>query len=459
MNFLIIVADDLGWNDVGYNGSDIETPFIDSLAKDGLVMNNFYVQTICTPTRAALLTGRYPFKFGLEKLVWPWSDYGLPKEIPTIPEYLKKLNYKTYAVGKWNLGHNKLEFLPTHRGFDNYYGCYLGCQDYYSHDYYNVHDFQEDGKVIYPDGHSTDLFTNKACQYIKNHDASNPFFMYFAFTAPHVPLKCDNYWKNKSSSQDDLRKTFSGLVTHMDYSIGKLIATLKSAGLYEDTFIWFTSDNGGWLGCGGNNQPYKGGKCDLNEGGVKAVNFIHYKNLKGSCNQVAHAIDIAPTIISLAGGEPDKLDGVNLAPYLFEEKVVDRDIVLSYCQITEDKIFGACRYGKWKLIIDKKNNQLYDLEADKYEQNNLAQTNEETFTSILNKFKLNKQFYVKSGNWGWFPPNGNPPDYVFPKYWGEKIFQDIKILAVQPDSEIDTESLSYMDVLGYPPNFKVNHVL
>ncbi|MEI8270833.1 MAG: arylsulfatase, partial [bacterium] len=390
MNFLIIVADDLGWNDVGFNGSDIETPFIDSLAKEGVIMNNFYVQTVCTPTRAAILTGRYPFTFGLERLVWPWSDYGLPTDIKIIPEYLKELNYKTYAIGKWNLGHNKKEFLPTQRGFDHHYGCYCGCQDYYNHNYYNIHDFHENGEPTYPVGHSTDLFTDKACQYIKNHNTSQPFFMYLAFTSPHVPLKCDNYWKNKSFSKEDMRKTFSGLVTQMDYSIGKLVANLKSTGLYEDTLIWFTSDNGGWLGYGGNNGPYKGGKANLNEGGVKAVNFIHHKNLSPSvCSQVAHAVDIAPTIISLAGEKLEKVDmdslnisfsgvklektdGINLSPHLYPEKEIERDLVLSYSQIKKDVFHGACRYGKWKLIIHNDQIELYNLDEDKYENNNLA---------------------------------------------------------------------------------------
>jgi hypothetical protein len=400
-----------------------------------------------------LLTGRYPFKFGLEKLIWPWSDYGLSIDLKILPQYLKELNYKTYAVGKWNLGHNNRKFLPKQRGFDHHYGCYCGCQDYYSHNYCNVHDFHEDGNPILPVGHSTDLFTDKACQYIKNHDVSQPFFMYFAFTAPHVPLKCDNYWKNKSSSKDDQRKTFSGLVTHMDYSIGKLVANLKSTGLYEDTLIWFTSDNGGWVGYGGDNGPYKGGKCSLNEGGVKAVNFIHHQKIgQGVCNQVAHAVDIAPTIISLAGGSINQTDGINLIPHLSNETEIEREIILGFSQGEEDVLHGACRYGDWKLIVHNKNVELYNLREDKFETNNLVISDPETYEKFLIKFKLNKEFYVSSGFGGYFPPDGPPPDFVFPKYWGEKLKNKIKILSAP---NINFEKLSYMEILGYPPNFKI----
>jgi len=452
----MIVADDLGWNDVGYNNKKIETPFIDSLANTGIKMNQFYVQTVCTPTRSAIMTGFYPFKLGLQKLVWPWSSFGLPQDKKTIAEYFKELNYKTYAVGKWNLGHSHVNFLPTYRGFDHHYGCYAGCQDYYDHNYYGIHDFFEDNKVIYPQGHSTDLYADKACEYIKKHDGSNPFFMYVAFTAPHVPLKCDNYWENKNQSNDETRRKYLGLVSHMDYCIGKIVANLKSKKIYEDTLIWFTADNGGWIGCGGDNQPYKGGKCSLNEGGIKAVNFIQFKKFESyECNQVSHAIDIMPTLISLAGGSVDFSDGIDLTQSIRDKKNTDRNLVFQYYPNGESFI-GACRFGKWKLIIQKDIIELYDLSIDPCEMNNLAQKMPEIVNDIISKMKTNESKFLQ-GEWPvYFSPNGPPLGYQPPKYY--KPHKDIKMSFIKKSEEVDL-NLDFMDVLGYPPNFDVKSLV
>jgi len=185
MNIIVIIADDLGFADVGFRGKDIHTPFMDYLAAEGTIFDQFYTQPVCTATRVSIYTGDYAFKQGFDGVIWPWSDYGILKK-DNLPNTFKRNNYDTYLIGKWHVGHSKKRYLPNQMGFDYHYGGHTGAMDHWSHTYHNVHDFQENGEPIYPKGHSTDLYADKAIEILKNRCRSKPFLMFLTFNAPYA---------------------------------------------------------------------------------------------------------------------------------------------------------------------------------------------------------------------------------------------------------------------------------
>src|SRR5215204_6143366 len=187
-NIVFILADDLGWADVGWHGKEIKTPHLDRLAAAGAKLEQFYVQPLCSPTRAALLTGRYPMRHGLQVgVVRPWAQHGLPLEERTLPAALKEAGYETAITGKWHLGHFQPEYLPTRRGFDHQYGHYNGALDYNTHDREGGFDWHRDDKVSRDEGYSTHLIAAEAVKRIKERDANKPLFLYVPFNAVHSP--------------------------------------------------------------------------------------------------------------------------------------------------------------------------------------------------------------------------------------------------------------------------------
>lgn len=408
MNIIVIVADDLGWHDVGYHGSEINTPFIDELALNGVQLQNFYAQTVCSPTRAALMTGTFPYKYGLQRVIWGWNNHGLDLNYKILPQYLKELNYKTYIIGKWHLGHAIKEYLPTFRGFDYHYGPYTGAISYWDHTNI-VHDFHENAKPIYPKGHATDLFCSKAIELIKQ--SNDKFFMYLAFNAPHLPLDAYPYWCDRNNITDQNRHKYGGLVSHLDFAIGKIVAALREKGIYDDTLIWFTSDNGGWLGIGGsNNYPLRDGKLSTYEGGVKVVSFINYKpinNLK-VFNGVCHVVDVLPTLLGFTNTKVNNIDGKNM----FNDDLNNRTLIHSFAK--NNGFVGCIRDGDWKL--HKYNNiELYNIKEDPGETNNLAPLHPEIVSQLLTKLEnCGDKYVVDIENYR----NGPPPGFRYPNYWG-----------------------------------------
>ncbi len=189
-HIIYIVADDLGWKDVGFHGSDIKTPSIDKLAQEGARLEQFYVQPMCTPTRAALMTGRYPFRYGLQTLVIPTpGKYGLPTDERLLPQALKEAGYNTAMVGKWHLGHADRKYWPRQRGFDYHYGAVLGEIDYFTHSSTNVRDWYRNNRPVKEAGYVTQLLAKDAVARINEHDPKTPLFLYLAFTAPHAPYQ------------------------------------------------------------------------------------------------------------------------------------------------------------------------------------------------------------------------------------------------------------------------------
>ena len=203
-NIIYIVADDLGWKDVGYHGSDIRTPTIDELARGGARMNQFYAQPMCTPTRAALMTGRYPFRYGLQTaVILSAHTYGLDTSEWLLPQALGAAGYDTAIIGKWHLGHADRKYWPRQRGFDYQYGPLIGELDYFTHEQHGVLDWYRNNEPVREPGYTTTLLGDDAVRYIAKHDTSRPFFMYLTFNAPHTPYQAPQEWLDKYANVED----------------------------------------------------------------------------------------------------------------------------------------------------------------------------------------------------------------------------------------------------------------
>ena len=401
-NIVVILADDLGNADLGYRGSDIKTPNIDKLANDGVRLESFYGQPVCTPARAALMTGRYPMRHGLQTLViFPSHTYGLPTDERTLPQALKEAGYRTAMVGKWHLGHADRKYWPQNRGFDHYYGNLVGEVDYFTKERGGLIDWQRNGEFLKEDGYFTTLIGNEAVTLIEKHDVSNPLFLYVASLAPHAPYQApqdaiDRY----RSIQDEKRRLYAAMITALDDQIGRIVAALEKKNMRENTIIIFSSDNGGATSAlfatgarsdeergqsGGvelgtkppaSNGIFRGGKGSLHEGGVRVPTIFNWPGrLKPrTVNEPLHMVDVMPTLLALAGGKgsPDRpFDGKDIWPTLAEGKPSPNDDIL----INVEAIRGAIRKRNWKLVklatLPGKT-ELFDLSNDPGEQNNLS---------------------------------------------------------------------------------------
>ena len=322
-NIIVILADDLGWNDVGFHGSEIKTPNLDKLANSSVRLERFYVKAMCTPTRAALMTGRHPFRYGMsDNVIWGWEKAGLPLDEKTIAQTLKDAGYYTAIVGKWHLGHYKQSYLPTQRGFDYHYGHYCGGVDYFTHEHRpGALDWHRNENVVKEEGYTTDLIGQEAVKLINNHDYDkSPLFLYVSFNAPHSPLQAKQEdINNYKEIQDEGRRVFAAQVQSMDEAIGNIVRTLKEKEIQNNTLLFFTSDNGGstykpWTR--GDNRPLRGQKGTLYEGGLRVPTFISYPaKIKGGevSDQIFSIVDLYPTFAKLAGiPSSNKLDGIDL---------------------------------------------------------------------------------------------------------------------------------------------------
>ena len=290
-NFVYILSDDQGWKDVGYHGSDIQTPNIDALANGGARLEQFYAQPMCTPTRAALMTGRYPFRYGLQTAVVASNHtYGLPTDEWLLPQALKDAGYETAIVGKWHLGHADPKYWPRQRGFDYQYGPLIGEIDYFTHEQHGVVDWYRDNKRIEEPGYSTTLLGDDAVKLIDAHDVNTPLFLYLTFNAPHTPYQAPQaYLDRYQDISDPSRRAYAAMITAMDDQIGRVVDALDKKRMRDDTLIVFQSDNGGtrnamFAGEGDmskikipvDNGPYRDGKGSLYEGGTRVVALANW---------------------------------------------------------------------------------------------------------------------------------------------------------------------------------------
>jgi arylsulfatase A-like enzyme len=355
-NIVFILADDLGWADVGFHGGEIKTPNIDKLAAAGVRLEQFYVQPVCSPTRAALMTGRYPMRHGLQVgVVRPWAQYGLPLEERTLPQALKEAGYETAISGKWHLGHFQRPYLPTQRGFDHQYGHYNGALDYFTHMRDGGFDWHRDDTECRDEGYSTFLLVEEARRIIRNRDSRKPLFLYVPFNAVHAPHQVPQKYTEPYAHFKEPRRTYAGMVAAMDEGIGQIVAALEEQGLRQNTLIIFSSDNGGPTpGRVTSNGPLRAGKGTLYEGGVRVPAFATWDGrIKPgtTVNVPLHIVDWYPTLLRLAGASLQQklaLDGKDAWPAITEGKPSPHEEIL----LNTTPRHGAIRIGEWKLVIN-----------------------------------------------------------------------------------------------------------
>jgi arylsulfatase A-like enzyme len=417
-NFIVFLTDDQGYGDLSCMGcSDFQTPNLDRMADEGARFTSWYSNSpVCSPSRAALLTGRYPGNAGVRQiLAGHRTASGLPMGIPTIGSALQTLGYKTFMTGKWHLGLHP-DSRPNAQGFDHWYGFMAGCIDYYSHIFYwgsnrggpgqnPTHDLWEDNKEIWDNGsYFTEMITKKAVEYIrKAHSENVPFFLYVPYNAPHYPMHAPKEYMERFANLPWDRQIMAAMLSAVDDSIGEILREVKQLGLAETTCSFFTSDNGpsresrNWLD--GNLDPYYGGisgglkghKFSLYEGGIRLPGIMHWPNHipeKQVLDAPCASMDIFPTLLDIAGGDQTnfELDGINILPYILgNSDPSERPIYWEMGNQT------AVREGPWKLTI---NGQLVEhdepecpihlanLDEDTSEKYNLINDHPE-LTSVL----------------------------------------------------------------------------
>ncbi|XP_048775901.1 arylsulfatase B-like [Ostrea edulis] len=425
-HILLVLADDYGYNDIGYHGSEIKTPNLDKLAGEGIKLENYYVQPICTPTRSQLMSGRYQIHTGLQHgVILTAQPNGLPLDETILPQKLKEVGYATHAVGKWHLGFFKDEYLPTNRGFDSYFGYLSGAEDYLTHSACNGRmcgtDLRENtDPANYTGVYSAHLFAQKAADIVNNHNTDQPLFLYLPFQSVHSPLEVpEEYIKPYMHIEDKDRRTYAGMVSAMDEAIGNLTDVFKKKGIWDNTLMVFSTDNGGQVYAGGNNYPLRGWKGSLWEGGMHGVGFVHGQMLKRKgvvSRDFIHVSDWFPTLVSMAGGNLNgtkPLDGVDQWKTISEGVSTGKRTTLLHNidplkppvgeRLSEspfdNRMTAAVRMGDWKLItgspgngswvppphmkslsfppetnLATKNIWLFNITADPNEHNDLSDT-------------------------------------------------------------------------------------
>ncbi len=383
-NILLIMVDDLGYGDLScMGGTDIQTPNIDNLFSKGIRFNNFYANsTVCSPSRASLMSGCYPDMVGVPGVIRSQESdswgYFSPKVI-TLPQVLKSANYRTAMIGKWHLGLESPN-LPNDRGFDFFKG-FLGdmMDDYWTHLRHNINYMRENKQEINPEGHATNIFSDWAVEYINNEQKNeDPFFLYLAYNAPHSPVQPpDEYLeevKRREKNIAEKRAKNVAFVEHLDNEIGRVIKALEKSDQLKNTVIVFTSDNGGNLPGGASNGTLRGGKQDMYEGGIKVATCIVWKNLIKSgaeTGNLALTMDIYPTLCDMARiNIYHPIDGISLVPTLEGRPQVTDNRVVFWMRREGGNYGGLCYYavrlGQYKLVQNTpfEQMQLFNLDTD-----------------------------------------------------------------------------------------------
>ena len=416
-NVIFILADDLGYADLGaYGATDIRTPNLDRLRREGVKFTDFHSNgPVCTPTRCALMTGRYQQRIGgLEWAIHPSvRKMGLPDREKTIADMLREVGYATAMSGKWHLGYDK-KFRPMQHGFDRYFGLLSGNHDYFTHRENNAQpDLWLMDRPVEMEGYSTHLITQHALQFMEEMK-ERPFFLYVAYNAPHFPYQgpTDRGMKFEKAgewSQKGSRKTYAEMVEEMDNGIGQILRALDRDGLTSNTLVVFASDNGGITYS--NNGPLAKKKGDLWEGGIRVPCIARLPGVipAGSeTKQVGITMDWTATIAALAGAAAPRdrpFDGMDLMPILAgKSPEVERTLFWRRTDPKETKTHLAVRDGNWKYIRTIENDQqfLYDLGADIGEKKNLATAMSEKSAELKQKIadwekEISPPLYPQSG--------------------------------------------------------------
>ena len=376
-NIVLFVADDMGWNEVGYHGSKFATPNIDRLAKEGTRLDRFYVHPVCSPTRAALMTGRSPARFGV---LGPIGRGVVPVDEHFLPQTFQKAGYQTFMTGKWHLGTAGPEYAPNARGFDHFYGCLGGVIDYFTHRSHRRLDWQRNGKTIDEEGYSTDLFAAEAIRLLKARKKKNPVFLYVPFNAPHQPAQAPEALLEKNRQRGFVGRPLgqAAAIEAMDAAIGQVLTALKDEGMAKDTLVMFFSDNGSGLlrrrGVPEGQLALRGGKGSVLEGGIRVPAVLRWPGViraGAKCEQLISAQDLMLTLCAAAGIKPANqklLDGVNLWPAIAANKPMARAPVVVAGRYGE----FAVLHGQWKLIVDRGEVSLFDVRKDPAESKEVS---------------------------------------------------------------------------------------
>ncbi|MCM4157228.1 sulfatase-like hydrolase/transferase [Gramella sp. AN32] len=410
-NILLIIADDAGWNDMSFHGSQINTPNIDKLAKNGLEFNRFYVCPTCSPTRASILTGMPASRIGIVAPISGRSEKSLPDSIKTLPQILKDVGYQTALIGKWHLG-LKPESGPEAYGFDYSYGFLHGQIDQYAHTYKNGDSsWHRNGDFINEKGHVTNLLTQDAIAWIaKNEKINKPFFLQLAYSAPHIPLQEPKKWKEQYRGiiKDSSRLDYAAAMTHLDDAIGRVLKELDEKKLSENTLVVFMSDNGaqenwypdsqyeGKYGPNsnlGNNEPLRDFKTRNYEGAIRVPAILVWKGrlTAGTFNEYNSAQDLMPTFLEIAGIKefPKNIEGRSFWSSMVNHSVFDRSIYIRG-HLQESLIEKPWKLIRTRHLQREPDFELYNVENDISETINLINVYPEITTTL--KHKLNAQF-------------------------------------------------------------------
>jgi len=377
-NIVYFLVDDMGYADCGFNGGkDIRTPNIDKLAKEGTVLKSFYVQPLCSPTRAALLSGRFPTHTGVYHVVTPGATWGLPLDERTLPQALGEAGYTTVICGKWHLGEFRAEYRPSQRGFQHQYGHMMGNLDYFTHLRDGKLDWYRDDKPLKEEGYTTSLIAKEASRCIHEQPADKPLFLYVPFNGIHSPYQAPASYSEPYQNLPKLRGTIAGMLAAVDEAIGQITAALDKKGMRDNTLIIFSSDNGGANpGKAMMNTPLRGGKGGIYEGGVRVAAFATWPGTipaGATIDEPMHIVDWYPTLLKLTGApasQPHAPDGLDIWPVLTKGAKSPHAALLLQGTTPEVK---ALRLGDWKLLVRAPGKmELYNLATDISEKNDLA---------------------------------------------------------------------------------------
>ena len=372
-NIVFILADDLGYHDVGYHTPSIHTPNLDRLANRGVRLEQYYTQSLCTVSRAALMTGRYPANFGYQRVdTQDQCAVGLPLSLKLLPEVLKEMGYATHIIGKWHLGFYKSDYLPNNRGFDSFFGFYASSLYHYTHVSYNIRprpgpywalDLHNDSKCVshLRGQYASDIFASEAIRIISQHSSNSSLFLYLPLQSVHTPNEAPDKFRSLYSSTLNIdRQILLGMVSALDESVGRIVSALEEKGeaFWNNTLIIFASDNGGWTkpGASGINYPLRGGKFTLFEGGIRVPAFVFSPLIDKPARieeSLVHVSDWYPTLVRLAGGDPDSingLDGVDQMELISRGTSPPRNEILHNMYTLGNQVTSAIRVGDWKLM-------------------------------------------------------------------------------------------------------------
>ena len=412
-NIVVILVDDLGFGDLGcYGATDLETPAIDQLVTRGMRFSSAYANCpVCSPTRAALLSGCYPEIVGVPGVVRthsPLDSWGyLAPSSRLLAAELKDAGYQTACIGKWHLG-DQSECLPNTKGFDLFHG-FLGdmMDDYFDHRRAGINYMRRNLREVDPKGHATDVFTDWAVDYIATNrgDASEPFFLYLAYNAPHTPIQPPKDWlakvRKREPGMDPARSRLVALIEHLDFGIGRVVDAIGAAGIADETLILFSSDNGGQLGVGANNGSLRGGKQDMYEGGIRvpqAAVWPGYIAPGSTTDLVTLSMDLFATCCAVAGVTVgDEVDGVSILPTLLgAQQDFDRDIFWTRKEGNQrymGQSVWAIRSGAWKLLQNDPQRpfELYNVVADPAESVDMRGQHPKVYRELSKRLRKHMQ--------------------------------------------------------------------